>query len=765
MSQAFKHAKLQYTGRAFRQDADQAMRNDILRGLIEAITNADDAYGERPGEILVHVHRAHGKAWSVSVLDHATGIALRDMEKRLGTLGGRTSGHERGVRVRGNRGRGAKDLAAYGSVRWDSIIGGEYGVMEIDRDGRYRVAKAPEIATLDLRARVGIAQNGTLVTIFCRGNVTRPRFETLVTKLERCVPLRDIMQSSDRRMTLVYLDDAPLTLRYVPDQSANEVECVSLLVPGFPGLVELTLDEAREPMSGGPGDICRENGILIKSGRAVHEATLFGYEMDPYAAYFSGSLRWESIDELVREFDRRDEQGREPTRANPFSMISRMREGLEKTHPAYEALRRAIEPVLERHIARKRAEHADAASETPETRRRLSQLSKIITRFRADKEDEFELELSTGSGSGERIPALCIIPPLKRIEFGETATLGVQLRRDVLRDGEPATVRVVALCAAHLVNVSPEDVILHDVKDRKDAVRGNFTVRAEHTRARVVVEASVPGVNPALATIEITEPILAEDEPFEPPTVFRFEQERYALLPGKKRFLMLLAPSDLVEWSGVNVSLRSEDVQGVQLRDETITLRRAHHGKWFQGRVCVEARRDGATVGIVARLGESLHEAVTSVVVGRENAGPSISVEIGQFEGFARARRQEDSDGNVTITINALHPAARRYMGDPPVFCGQDSLASRLLIAEIVAEEVVRDLLSRKYRSGRVEVDAYYLERLRLLSDLLPRCHQSQIASAEAESLGKPKASVRSKTVTRENEVESARSLQPELFT
>ena len=111
MPAGFRRSRLRYTGRAFRQDADQAMRGDILRGLVEAITNADDAYGDAAGPILVQVSRVQGQTWSVSVLDHACGIPLDEMENRLATIGGRTSGHERGARVRGNRGRGAKDLA------------------------------------------------------------------------------------------------------------------------------------------------------------------------------------------------------------------------------------------------------------------------------------------------------------------------------------------------------------------------------------------------------------------------------------------------------------------------------------------------------------------------------------------------------------------------------------------------------------------------------------------------------------------------------
>ena len=58
---AVKAGKVQYTGRAFEQDASQAMGGDIVRALVELITNADDAYGANDGEINVEVLRTDGE--------------------------------------------------------------------------------------------------------------------------------------------------------------------------------------------------------------------------------------------------------------------------------------------------------------------------------------------------------------------------------------------------------------------------------------------------------------------------------------------------------------------------------------------------------------------------------------------------------------------------------------------------------------------------------------------------------------------------------
>jgi hypothetical protein len=51
-----------YTGRAFRMDAQEAMGSDIVRGIIELVTNSDDAYersGTGGGKIWIGIDHAH----------------------------------------------------------------------------------------------------------------------------------------------------------------------------------------------------------------------------------------------------------------------------------------------------------------------------------------------------------------------------------------------------------------------------------------------------------------------------------------------------------------------------------------------------------------------------------------------------------------------------------------------------------------------------------------------------------------------------------
>ncbi len=76
--------KLDYTGRAFQQDAIHAMRGNVVRALIETITNADDAYGhDTKGKIRVEIERKRGTS-RIITRDRAKGMRKVEMDEAFG---------------------------------------------------------------------------------------------------------------------------------------------------------------------------------------------------------------------------------------------------------------------------------------------------------------------------------------------------------------------------------------------------------------------------------------------------------------------------------------------------------------------------------------------------------------------------------------------------------------------------------------------------------------------------------------------------------
>ena len=90
--------KLQYADRVALQQADQAIRKDVLRALVEIITNSNDSYARledagahASGEIIIDILRKH-KNSLIRVRDFAEGMDDARMDMVVGTYGEATSG-------------------------------------------------------------------------------------------------------------------------------------------------------------------------------------------------------------------------------------------------------------------------------------------------------------------------------------------------------------------------------------------------------------------------------------------------------------------------------------------------------------------------------------------------------------------------------------------------------------------------------------------------------------------------------------------------
>src|SRR5262245_23916711 len=205
--------KLQYADRVALQQADQAIRKDVLRALVEIITNSNDSYsrledkGVQVGsEIIIDILRKH-KNSVIRVRDFAEGMDDVRMDVVVGTYGEATSGLKEDKHVRGMWGRGLKD----------AIFGLGYGhVTSVKNDTLYRSSLLlkdgvptfslddPVPATEELREEHGIPDdNGTEIEIMVsREDVKMPQFENLRKYLQRHFELRTIMANTARLIIL-----------------------------------------------------------------------------------------------------------------------------------------------------------------------------------------------------------------------------------------------------------------------------------------------------------------------------------------------------------------------------------------------------------------------------------------------------------------------------------------------------------------------------------------------------------------------------------
>jgi hypothetical protein len=736
-----KPVRVEMTARGFRQTSESAMGNDILMGLIELITNSDDAYGDAAGPILVRFPKPDlDQTWQAQVADRGPGIAFGQVAEKLLRLGGRTSGFELGQTKRGNRGRGAKDVCHYGRARWDTIHDDKYTWLELDRHGQGEMAEKA-LPAEPYRSALGLGRSGTVVTITCdRNRFRRTLRDRIRHRLELAVQLRDVMSNPNRTIKLAYGEDPVINLRYTAPAGLREFPTVEVEVKGYPGVAQIMVAEVPTPFVDDPADDpCRQGGLLIKSGRAVHEATLYRFDANPYAGYFLGWVRWDTIDVLSREFDDREEGRQEIEPSNPAQIIRPDRRGLNYQHPAARALKEAVESVLQPHFHRKAQELGGTSSESSETRRRLSGLARVIARYQARKAEELELETDrTKMGQVEltpEVPSLEVIPPRKLLEFGQAHTFSVRARTDALPDLATPEATLTVVCEPDdCLVVSANHIKLEPDRHLQGRVSATFTVTAGPSPGTAAIEVGIQGVGKALIEIEVIEPLILE-APLAPLT-FEFERTQYRVGVAKRKRVLLLAPTAAVARHGNRVLLNNSDAKGLLIRHMECDLEPSPDGDWYQASIEVEGRQHGAKSMVTAHCGAGPLRAQTEIAVGRDQVSGQQPphIVIAAIGSYIRGAWDADEEG-VTITVNATHPAVRRYFGPSPLFPGQDSNEARLMVAEIVADLAVRDLLTKQLRDQEVGAEQLYRLRFQMLSELLPLCHAAQLGDAEVSQV------------------------------
>ncbi|MGB9845799.1 MAG: ATP-binding protein, partial [Methanothermobacter tenebrarum] len=95
-----------------------AIQGNVIRALVELITNSDDSYirleehGSKVDGKIEIFYKKDGYSCIFAVRDFAEGMSLEDIKNNFRKYGPATSGLKEGKRVRGYFGQGAKDALA-----------------------------------------------------------------------------------------------------------------------------------------------------------------------------------------------------------------------------------------------------------------------------------------------------------------------------------------------------------------------------------------------------------------------------------------------------------------------------------------------------------------------------------------------------------------------------------------------------------------------------------------------------------------------------
>lgn len=728
--------KITYTGRAFHQDAMEAMRGgDIVRGIIELVTNSDDSYASlddhRRQKIIVEVEHRRSQPWKVVVRDRAAGMSADTMVERITKLGGRTSGFEKGEDKRGNLGRGAKDVAAFGDVNFRSIHKGMYSKLLLKSNGDWQLLENRKVAKKD-RKDMGIPRgNGTVVEINALPSIRCPRHNTLKKKLIPHFQLRDILSDKLRKVELVNLNDGTRDLLPYEYPDVPAIFDEKIEIPGYEKAeVELRLYRLQQNYEETYHDPGRPNGILIKGKRAIYENTLFSFESNPYSGWFAGELRCEYIDQLARDYDDRLERGDPPDPSNPMPIITRHRDGLNDNHPFVSALYNAAETVLAKLIKdeEKKAKEELGELENQKTRSDLDRLAKEAGRLISEELKEIEAE-ELPEGEGGEVPPLAIIPEMAYAYIGEDRTLTVAARKSRVSVGDEVDITLEPEGVVQLLN---QPVNLNEHSKRDDLLVGQIRLRPILEGESTLISAVV-NRRRADAILEVRPPREIVEEVVEPPDTFMFERSSYRVSWGRGKDIYLIAPASVVAESGDSLSITSSD-KGVLVDKPEATLKYDESLDYYKAKVRIEPRSPHASSELTARLDNLLDTA--QVKVTRKEEGPALDIRLvprsfGSYR--ATIEKEYDDKGNElrVIKIAGKHPAIRHVLGDG--FEGQDTPACRLIMAEIVADVAARHVVGELYRMRRsteeFDADRIYIEHYKRMKRFLPRFQRVLVGS------------------------------------
>jgi hypothetical protein len=706
-------SSLVYTPRAFRQDAHEAMNGDILKALVEFITNADDAYDRIAPDCLgrIEIHLGPSRedvGYDLTVRDFATGMSEQEMRSRILEIGRRTSGFESGKLVRGALGRGLKDPAAFGNVIVESIKEGQYCKTLIQTSGEALLHPAVP-ACNEVRSKTGIHEgNGTVINLEVESIFRRPQFKTLVQNLRNHYQLRQIFASparqvfiSDHRHKAVQLTYERPTAPLIYDE---EIE-----IPSYAGAkARIKIYQSKIQHHNSPRDTGRPEGLLICGNKAIYDNTLGSFEGNPYAGAFSGTVECPHIDILARTYDDLADRGkRDPM--NPLPIISRRRDGLQDDHPFTRSLTKIIDGVLGNLIREAEAEaKAGTFHQTDEMKRSLDTLAKGLTKLLNDDLEDTENETTT-----KPLKPIAIVPGGALLLANEEQTLNVYVRDDIAQEGENLT--LVYEPGVDLPDGTDIPLLPHP--KNSDLLVGKIRVIGKAANSKSRVTATVNGYSCA-ALIEVLEhPRITE-----PLTTLEFTSETYTMKESSSKRIQLLAPDEVVQTHGCDIEL-AVVTEGISIANPPTQLRRETSTSNWVADIKLQSNAGQALATVTARLGTL--ETKCKVKVLEQQGGFTLKIEpIDQYADPYNRVILSIAPDQMILKIMCKHPENKRYFGDAPDFPGQNLRETKVYLAELIAHEVAQFSFEKRFGTQELDAPMIFADFKKLRTKYTRACHE-----------------------------------------
>jgi len=690
-----------------------AMQGNVIRALVELITNADDSYIRLEDEklpinkgVIEILYKKEGYCGLFAVRDHAEGMSIEDVQNSFKKYGAATSGMKTGKRVRGYFGQGAKDaLASMVDGRICTFKNGKFTECKLFiENGKpmYEISD-PIPVTSELRNRYKIDGNGTVAYFKADPQKTGrvPQFSTIHEELANNYLLRKIVTNPRRKIFLLD-ENAGETrpLRYKMPEG-KEILVDDFAIPyshygNFP--IHLSIWRAEKELTQTGDD--RDGGILIVDDEGVVLGiSLFKYDNEPLASRFFGEVRIGRFRELLEKEE---------------LVLREERDGLIARHPFCQALIAEIENRIEIKVKeeRLRKQKEDQSKIDREEAARYKKAFSILNEI-AEIEAQATINLAQNLTDQVEEPpnGLCLYPSSAQITMGKRYVFELRLNTKVVRHG--SVIKVT--CTSPKIRVlTPEIKVSSD--DGTGIVRKYITVEGSEPNVEGILRATT-GNNLSQAKIYIIpekELLLSEGMVFQP--------ESLTLRPNQPRRVYLLVYIKMIEeGSAIRISSDNESIHVskdeiiVNEADATRHVAKYELDIWGEGAgqdaiITAEYETHIALLEVCVRSKEKQEE--------KRGKGMFNEPEFSYDPEPLQRTSYSTETGKVIIYVN--FPSVRHYLGDDCRY--RKTLPAQVLVADLVAERCFHEIAKKKVESSgvalrpeavpdKIQRDAYELSR------------------------------------------------------
>lgn len=665
-----------------------AMQGNVIRALVELITNADDSYIRLDTEGIPHdgtveiLYEKVSYRGIFAVRDHAAGMSADDLQEYFTRYGAATSGMKGGEKVRGYFGQGGKDaLVSMENGRIVSFRNGQFAECRlfIKEDKPWYDISDSVPADEKLRSMHGIEGNGTVASFEASRRV--PRVTRVQEELANNYLLRKIMMNPNRK---VFLLDAQggkkRRLRYQMPKG-KEILVDRFVIPyGSYGdfLVQLSIWRADKELTQ-TGDDRHGGLLLVDEEDTVLGISLFKYDNEPFAARFFGEVKIGGFRQLL--------SSEEP-------VLKEDRSGLEARHPFCEILIREIEARVDKKVKdeRLRKQKEDQSRIDAEGRRRYRKALRIFNEI-AEVEAQAVINLGPEvTNEAEEPPnGFCLYPLSAQITVGKRYVFQLRLNTDVVRYGSIVKVS----CSHQKIRVLTPEIRISS-SDGSGILRKYITVEGTEPNVKGTLRA-ISGNRSSEATIDVIpekELLLAEGMAFQPETL--------TLRPNKPRRVHLLVYVKMIR-SGSKIEITSEN-ESVHVSRQEIVVNEAdairHIAKYE-----LEIWGEGAGEDALVTAEHDIYMALLDTRV-RAKQEPEDKSRKGMFnepewnydaDPLQRTSYSTET-GQVIIYVN--FPSVKYYVGDSCQYI--KTLPAQVFVADLLAERCFFEIARKKVESGGV---------------------------------------------------------------